>query len=62
MFGASWQLAERARKEADASRARLLHHEHDHGCQTGDVNPQAVAGPFQESEELILGDQGQSGG
>ena len=57
-FNRSWQLAERARKNTDAARAALLdhEHEHDHACTVAT----ASSGP--SSEDLTLGDQGQSGG
>jgi hypothetical protein len=57
-FNRSWQSAERARKNTDAARAALLdhEHEHDHACTLA----AASSGP--SSEDLILGDQGQSGG
>ncbi|MCU1338993.1 MAG: hypothetical protein JWO19_4574 [Bryobacterales bacterium] len=58
----SWQLAERARKNSEAARTAILDHEHDHACTlaqpySGDGQMPGVA-----AEELVLGDQGQSGG
>jgi len=57
-FNRSWQLAERFRMNSDAARAALLdhEHEHDHAC----TQPQSSSGL--STEDLILGDQGQSGG
>jgi hypothetical protein len=62
VFNETWQRAEWARKQSDRCRADLLHHEHDHAC--------LVAGPPESdlqmadinTEELVLGDQGQFGG
>jgi hypothetical protein len=51
-FSAAWQSAEAALKTCGAARAVLLDHEHGHTCAVGDW----------ETEELVLGDQGQSGG
>jgi hypothetical protein len=51
-FNTAWQSAETALKNCGAARAVLLDHEHDHTCAVGDW----------EMEELVLGDQGQSGG
>ena len=48
-FNERWQRAETARRNCGNARAAVLIHEHDHGC--------AV-----EVEELVFGDQGQSGG
>ena len=61
-FSRSWQLAERARKNSDAARAALLDHEHDHGCMLVPVPSGDTQIPGLSTEELILGDQGQSGG
>jgi hypothetical protein len=60
-FNESWHRAETARTEVGVSRAALLHHEHMHRCQTGEVvaEPEPVV---QSTEEWVLGDQGQSGG
>ena len=51
-FIAAWQNAEAALKRCNAARAILLDHDRVHGCTTGEW----------EEEELVLGDQGQSGG
>jgi len=51
-FNLGWQSAEAALKNAGAARALLLDHEHNHACAIGEW----------EMEELVLGDQGQSGG
>lgn len=51
-FNPGWQSAEAALKNCGAARATLLDHEHNHDCAVGDW----------EMEELVLGDQGQSGG
>jgi|HubBroStandDraft_5_1064220.scaffolds.fasta_scaffold751945_2 hypothetical protein len=52
-FNAAWQSAEAALKSCGAARSFLLDHEHNHACD--------IAGNW-ETEELVLGDQGQSGG
>jgi hypothetical protein len=51
-FNAAWQSAEAALKNCRATRAILLDHEHNHPCAVGDW----------ETGDLVLGDQGQSGG
>jgi hypothetical protein len=51
-FNAAWQSSEAALKNCGVARAILLDHEHNHFCAAGDW----------ETEELVLGDQGQSGG
>jgi hypothetical protein len=51
-FDTAWHSAEAALKNCRAARALLLDHEHDHGCVVNDW----------EAGELVLGDQGQSGG
>jgi hypothetical protein len=51
-FNAAWQSAEEALKGCGFARAILLGHEHEHACAAGDW----------ETQELVLGDQGQSGG
>ena len=61
-FNETWQRAERARVESENCRADVLHHEHQHAClesepMNGDRELAAVS-----SENLVLGDQGQSGG
>jgi hypothetical protein len=51
-FGQGWRSAEAALKNCVSARTLLLDHEQDHACASGDW----------ETEELVLGDQGQSGG
>ncbi len=51
-FNQGWGSAEAALKNCGSARAVLLDHEHDHACASGDW----------ETEDLVLGDQGQSGG
>jgi hypothetical protein len=51
-FDPAWHSAEAALKDCRVARAVLMDHEHDHGCVTGEW----------EAGELVLGDQGQSGG
>jgi hypothetical protein len=51
-FDKAWHLAEAALKNCRAARAVLMDHEHDHACVSGDW----------DAAELVLGDQGQSGG
>ena len=51
-FNQGWQSAEAALKNSGAARSSLLDHEHNHACAVGDW----------ETEEVVLGDQGQSGG
>ena len=61
-FTETWQQAERARTKCSRDRADLIHHEHDHAC----LEPGPSNGNEQVSgintENLVLGDQGQSGG
>lgn len=61
-FNAAWQQAESARKNTDRARAALLHHEHDHACLAGHLPGDRHQIQDLTTEELILGDQGQSGG
>ena len=61
-FNETWQRAERARTESENCRADMLHHEHQHACldsEPANGHPQLAA---ISSENLVLGDQGQSGG
>ena len=51
-FHAAWQSTEAALKTCRTARATLLDHEHDHACTFDEW----------QAEELVLGDQGQSGG
>jgi len=60
-FDKSWQLAEKERAEVGLSRAALLTHEHEHACLRHAAARAAAVGS-QNTEELVLGDQGQSGG
>jgi hypothetical protein len=66
-FNQLWHRAETARIEVGLARAALLTHEHNHSCLSdGSCLSEGVASRqvavFQESEEWVLGDQGQSGG
>lgn len=58
-FRRTWEHAETARIQADRSRSELLHHEHEHECLK---HPYAEHILDDAVEELVLGDQGQSGG
>ena len=62
VFDESWKRAESYRKNSESLHAALLRHAHDHGC----VSPSIPSGGNQisgaSSDDLILGDQGQSGG
>ncbi|HEY1760295.1 MAG TPA: hypothetical protein VGG72_33280 [Bryobacteraceae bacterium] len=51
-FNTAWQSAEAALKNSGVARAMLLGHEHEHACDSGDW----------DTQEMVLGDQGQSGG
>jgi hypothetical protein len=58
---ASWRRAEHARRSADRARGVLLLHERTHTCfaaRAAAARATADAG----SDDMILGDQGQSGG
>jgi hypothetical protein len=61
-FDETWHRAERARSQAGSFRAALLHHEHEHECLTVDGPAKNEDLPVQETDTLVLGDQGQSGG
>lgn len=61
-FNQLWHRAERARMEVGLSRTALLNHEQDHACLTNDIADKQEAVLLEESEELVLGDQGQPGG
>lgn len=61
-FDKLWQRAEKERAEAGISRAALLNHEHEHACLGHSLASRATAAGTQDTEELVLGDQGQSGG
>lgn len=57
----SWGRAEHARKSADRARGLLLAHEKTHSCLA--ARAAAARGAFDAgTEDMILGDQGQSGG
>ena len=61
-FNEVWQPAERARAKCNRCRADLLHHEHDHAClESGGVDDNKARAAI-ATENLVLGDQGQSGG
>jgi len=62
LFNAKWQQAEQARKQSDNCRADLLHHEHDHACLGAGKSEAAGPRVAVNTEKLVLGDQGQSGG
>jgi hypothetical protein len=55
-FKQAWQRAEQARQKTDAARAALLSHQRVHACLL--YGSQAT----EMEEELVFGDQGQSGG
>ena len=59
-FRRAWENAERARQDCNRSRAALLHHEYEHGCVGWIEHPVALSAV--DTDELVLGDQGQSGG
>ena len=61
-FNETWQRAEHARTESENCRADMLHHEHQHACLDSELSNghRELAGV--SSENLVLGDQGQSGG
>ena len=61
-FDKSWQLAEKERAEVGLSRAALLNHEHEHACLMRAAAARTAAPGSQDTDELVLGDQGQSGG
>ena len=58
----AWRRAEHARKSADRARGALLFHERSHTCFA--ARAAAARGWSQDasSDDMILGDQGQSGG
>ena len=55
-FRQAWQLAEQARRKADAARAAVLAHETVHAGLLHGSRGTVV------EEEMVFGDQGQSGG
>ena len=66
-FEGAWQRAEVARKNVDHARAALLVHERHHTCRAARAAALRAAAngrwiPEVVTEDLILGDQGQSGG
>jgi hypothetical protein len=61
-FNENWSRAEEARALCNRHRADLWHHEHDHDClEVGQPNRNQRTPPI-ETENMVLGDQGQSGG
>jgi hypothetical protein len=60
-FNETWQRAEQARTESENCRADVLDHEHQHECLDSDSNGHRQLAGI-SSENLVLGDQGQSGG
>ncbi len=61
-FNEVWQPAERARAKCNRCRADLLHHEHEHACLEPEGTNGKRARAAMATENLVLGDQGQSGG
>lgn len=61
-FNETWQWTERTRMKCDHCRADLLHHEHDHGCLEVGLPNGKNQGSTINTENFVLGDQGQSGG
>ena len=61
-FNYAWQRAEKARKRSDAARTALLNHEHEHACMPVPQPVGAYPALDLATDDLILGDQGQSGG
>ena len=61
-FNEAWYQAERARRNSDAARAAVLEHERAHACGVGKPSDGSIRVADLETEDLILGDQGQSGG
>lgn len=61
-FNEIWSRMERARTKCDRRRADLLGHEHEHAClEAGQPNGAREVADIR-TENLVLGDQGQSGG
>ena len=58
----AWRRAEQARKGADRARAALLEHERTHTCRAARAAAQRDWVADTGTDEMILGDQGQSGG
>jgi hypothetical protein len=61
-FEGAWQRAEKARKSADLARGALLLHERSHTCLAARAAAARHWSTDPVTEDLILGDQGQSGG
>jgi hypothetical protein len=61
-FNETWQRAERARTNSENRRADVLHHEHEHACLDGEPSNGHGRMAGISTEQLVLGDQGQSGG
>ena len=61
-FNEKWSRTERARTKCDRCRTDLLHHEHVHAClEVGQPNGKNQSLGV-DTENMVLGDQGQSGG
>lgn len=58
----AWRRAEQSRKTAERARAALLLHERTHTCFAARAAAARGWASDAETEEMILGDQGQSGG
>jgi hypothetical protein len=59
---AAWQHTEQARKAADRARGALLVHERSHTCLAARAAAARGWSYDAPTEDMILGDQGQSGG
>ena len=61
-FNEKWSRTEQARTQCDRCRTDLLHHEHVHACLVvGQPNGKKQVSGI-NTENMVLGDQGQSGG
>ena len=60
-FQRSWESAEDARKEVESARDAILQYDL-RGSSTEAIRAKRAAADSYTSEELVLGDQGQSGG
>jgi hypothetical protein len=61
-FNQAWAQSETARKNCGHTRAELLHHEHQHKCIPRPEAALRASTHELNTDDLILGDQGQSGG
>jgi len=61
-FQLSWRSAEKARREVDLARAALLSYERGLVPLAAGAGAGCEVVAFDQTEELVLGDQGQSGG